>query len=263
MGYKFVGVLFIVVIALAAVAFLVQPPPAPLYIPGQVYNPTVPAANEKVVCIVFDDGWKCQLDALPVLERFNFTATFAIVPSYTSYPDYMNWQDLAIVVQKGNDIESHTLTHADLDNVDNATLYKELAESQQILRSKGYPANILIYPYGDQNETVRRAVAQYYLAARGIDEGQCNLTSIDPYNIDSYGIYNNTSMADFAAHLNGTQGSVVTLLYYHKINNENVNMAITKETFQAQMQYLKDNGYTTKTMSQLFLRSTTTPTPSP
>jgi hypothetical protein len=32
-------------------------------------------------------------------------------------------------------------------------------------------------------------------------------------------------------------------------------MAIPIETFQAQMQYLKDNGYTVKTISELFLKT--------
>jgi peptidoglycan/xylan/chitin deacetylase (PgdA/CDA1 family) len=209
-----------------------------------------------VVCIVFDDGWKSQLEAVPILQSFNFNATFAIITAYTSYPAYMSWSDIAGLSKDGMDIASHTQTHADLSAVDNKTLYSELAKSQQTLRSKGYPANVFVYPYGDaaNNETVRQTVSQYYLVARGTDEGQYNITTADRYNLSSYDIYHGMSLGDFASLLNGTQGSNITILYYHKISSDNEDTAITKEAFQTQMQYLKDNGYTVETLSQLFLK---------
>jgi peptidoglycan/xylan/chitin deacetylase (PgdA/CDA1 family) len=225
-------------------------------IPEQIYEPAVPASNQKVVCIVFDDGWKSQLDAVPILQSYGFNATFAIVTSYTSYPDYMNWKDIAGLASDGMDIASHTATHCNLSKVDSATLYNEVFKSQQILRTKGYPANVLVYPYGgaSDNETVRDVVAQCYLAARGTVEGKCNLTVCNRYNLPSYDVYHDVSLEDYADYLNGTGGSVVTILYYHKISNENEDTAVSAETFQAQMQYLKDNGYTTQTLSGLLLK---------
>jgi hypothetical protein len=114
-----------------------------------------------------------------------------------------------------------------------------------------------VYPYGDAagNQTVRDAVAQYYLVARGTVEGKCNLTSYDRYNLQSYDVYHDVSMQDFAGFLNGSGGSTVTILYYHKISDANEDTAVSLATFQAQMQYLKDNGYTTETLSQLFLKT--------
>lgn len=248
------------VVAFASVAIIAEinsglfaPPPIPI----QIYQPNPPEPTEKVVSIIFDDGWKSQLDAIPVLEQYNFSVAFAIVASYPDYPDFMNWKEIAFIAQKGHDIASHTLTHPRLSTLDNETLHTELSKSQQILRSKGYPANILVYPYGDgnDNQTVRDAVAKYYLLARGTEIGKYNLTSPDRFTITSYGIYNYTTMTDFADYLDGTQGNNVTLLYYHKISPENIDMAIPIETFQAQMQYLKDNGYTVKTISELFLKT--------
>ncbi len=228
---------------------------APAY-PKQVYEPTLPAADERVVCIVFDDGWKSQLNAVPILESYDFSATFAIVTSYPGYPAYMSWADIAGIAQRGNDIASHTLTHMNLSSTDEATLKAELEGSQQALRLKGYAANVLVYPYGagSDNATVQAVVAQYYLAARGTQAGKCDMATFDRYSINAYDIYHNTTLADFGRLLNGTQGSNVAVLYYHKIGNENLDTAVTPETFQAQMQYLKDNGYTVKTLSELLLK---------
>lgn len=225
-------------------------------IPSQTYEPTIPLPDQKIVCIVFDDGWKSQLDAIPVLSGFGHKATFAIVTSYTNYPDYMSWRDIRGLATDGMDIASHTDTHRNFSAVDSITLHGELSKSQQILRSRGYPANILVYPYGDagNNQTVQDAVAQYYLVARGTVEGKCNLSSFNRYNLQSYDVYHDVNMEDFARYLDGTGGANVTILYYHKIGSQNEDTAVSLETFQAQMQYIEANGYTVQTLSQLFLK---------
>jgi peptidoglycan/xylan/chitin deacetylase (PgdA/CDA1 family) len=226
--------------------------------PKQVYQPTIPSVSERVVCIAFDDGWKTHLEAASILESYNYTATFPIITSYVGYPAYMDWADIDSLAQRGNDIVSHTSTHCNLSAVDEATLQSELGTSQQVLSSKGYAADVLIYPYGEgaSNNTVCHAVAQYYLMAAGTQTGKCELNSLDRYDVTSYVVYHNTSLADFASNLNGTKGSAVTILYYHKISNENTDNAVTKEAFQAQLQYLKDNGFTVRTISEEFLKQT-------
>jgi len=226
--------------------------PAP---PSQVYAPTVPEANQKVVCIAFDDGWKSHLDAVAILEKYNFKATFGIIASYVGYPAYMNWAQIRELSQQGNDIVSHTQTHCNLSNVNSATLHFELSGSQETLRSHGYAADVLIYPYGEaaSNDTVRAVVAQHYLLARGDDWGKCNLPSLDRYNVESCSIYHNTSIAEFTSYLNGTVGNQVTVLYYHKVSDID-NGAVTLRAFESQMQYLKENGFIVRTISEQFLK---------
>jgi hypothetical protein len=80
------------------------------------------------------------------------------------------------------------------------------------------------------------------------------MSFFDRYNLKAYGVYNDTSLADFASYLNGTQGSNVTILFYHQISDEIDYTAVTQASFQTQMQYLKDNGYTVESLSQLFLK---------
>ncbi|MCW4019116.1 MAG: polysaccharide deacetylase family protein [Candidatus Bathyarchaeota archaeon] len=230
--------------------------------PTQVYQPTIPSADQKVAVIVFDDGWESQLNAIPIMDNYGFKASFAIVTSYVGYPDFMDWQQVAQIAQKGNDIVSHTHTHQNLSIANPETLNNELAKSQQILRSKGYATDILIYPYGEgfDNETVRDATAQHYLLARGTKSGKCNLSTADRYGLKSYGIYHNITSSQFASYVNGTKGSTISILFYHKIGNGTDDMSITEETFQEQMQYLRDNNFTVKTMSQLFLKPQPQPT---
>jgi peptidoglycan/xylan/chitin deacetylase (PgdA/CDA1 family) len=230
-------------------------------IPIQIYQPTLPAADQKVVCIVFDDGWKNQLEALPILQSYGYKATFAIVTGYTSYPQYMTWKEIRHIANMGMEIASHTHTHLDLGKANAQTIYDELSKSQAILRSRGYAANILVYPYGDsgKNQTVQEAVAQFYLLGRGTVEGKCNVASCNRYNLEAYDVYHDVDMADFKAYLEGTGGTNVTILYYHKIADGDEETAVSKETFRVQMQYLADNGYSVWTLGELFLK----PAPAP
>ena len=162
--------------------------PAAAPAPNQVYSPTVPTVDQKVVCIVLDDGWKTHIDAASILERYNYTASYPIITSYVGYPAYMNWDDIATLAQKGNDILSQTITHANLSAVNSTTLTTELADSRLTLRSHGYGADILIYPYGEatHNQTVTDKVAQVYQAAVGLEAGKADLSTLSRYNINSY-----------------------------------------------------------------------------
>src|SRR5262249_50556607 len=37
-------------------------------------------APRKAVCLTFDDGWRSQLLAVPILHRYGFKATFLLIP---------------------------------------------------------------------------------------------------------------------------------------------------------------------------------------
>jgi hypothetical protein len=168
----------------------------------------------------------------------------------------MDWQQVAQIAQKGNDIISHTHTHQNLSIANPETLQTELAKSQQILRSKGYAADVLIYPYGEgfDNETVRDLTAQHYLLARGTESGKCNLNSLDRYGLHSYGIYHNITSTAFASFLNGTQGSTINHLFYPKLAR-NRRLCPSPQRLSKRKCSTSRNNYTIKTLSQEFLKN--------
>lgn len=126
---------------------------------------------EKSVILTFDDGWFSQYKyAVPILEKYNFTATFFII---ASYPDpknklYMTWNDLKDLVAHNFDIESHTVTHAMLTKITSKKLVSELSESKKMLEEKlKIKVTTLAYPYYAQNIIVREAVKSAgYVGAR-------------------------------------------------------------------------------------------------
>jgi peptidoglycan/xylan/chitin deacetylase (PgdA/CDA1 family) len=225
------------------------------------YNLHVPQKGERVVCIVFDDGWQTQYtNGLPILDQYGFKATFAII---TSYPDklksYMGWNEIITLQKQGHDIESHTVDHPVLTRQDNATISYQLQQSQADLLKYGINAPLFVYPEGEGagNATVESCVQQYYLAGRGIN-GKClNMRQpFDRYALPGFTIGSATTVQQFKDYVNQADNSTIAIVYYHRISNEPVSTAITPDNFAAEMQYLHDNGFTVKTMKELFTSTT-------
>ena len=126
---------------------------------------------DKAIVLSFDDGWKTQYQyAVPILEKYKFTATFFIITSYVdnNYQAYVNWNNLKDLVANNFDIESHTKTHQILTRLTPLKLVDELSSSKKTLEDKlGIKVTTLAYPNYMQNKIVRNAVKNAgYLGAR-------------------------------------------------------------------------------------------------
>jgi len=125
--------------------------------------------NNKAVILSFDDNRIGDFTyAKPILDKYGFKATFFVICGKTTDKGAMNWNDIAAMKQDGMDIESHTMTHAHLDNLTQSQLEFEVGGSKQCLANHGYNATIFAYPYneGANNPNVVRTVAKYYDLAR-------------------------------------------------------------------------------------------------
>ena len=73
---------------------------------------------ERSIVISFDDGWKTQLRALPILKRYGFKAAFFIFPgggiesAKTRSRNYMTWDEVrAISDDPDFEVQAHSMTH--------------------------------------------------------------------------------------------------------------------------------------------------------
>lgn len=226
------------------------------------YQLNVPQAGQKVVCVVFDDGWQSQYTTgIPIMNKFGFKASFAIITGYVDdkNPKYMSWAEIVNLAKKGEDIESHTYSHLNLNIQSLPEIAFQLAQSQQDLKNHGINAKLFIYPDGGGagNATVENLVSSYYFIGRSINPGVLNMSQpFDRYDLPSYTMQNTTTLADFEQIVNQAGNSSVVIVYFHKIDYEDVDTATTPQTFTAEMQYLKSNNFTVETMKQLFTAPT-------
>ncbi|MEY2863747.1 MAG: hypothetical protein RLY58_1454 [Pseudomonadota bacterium] len=120
------------------------------------------------VALTFDDGYADNLlNALPVLQQYNAKATIYVVVDrhdrdWSTYKKaHHNSGELAqerkltdievqqLVASGLIEIGSHTLTHANLPTLDDATRVTELYESRQVLQQlTGQPITSFAYPFG-------------------------------------------------------------------------------------------------------------------
>jgi peptidoglycan/xylan/chitin deacetylase (PgdA/CDA1 family) len=140
----------------------------PLPLPAE--TPT----NSKFVIINFDDSHQSDYTyAKPILDKYGFKATFFevcnwIEAGYHESDISTTWQQIAALQQDGMDIQAHTMTHPNLNDLSQTDLDYEIGQSKQCLENHGINATIFAYPggRGADNPKIVNTVAKYYNLAR-------------------------------------------------------------------------------------------------
>ncbi|MEI8174994.1 MAG: polysaccharide deacetylase family protein [bacterium] len=149
----------------------------------------------KAMVLTFDDGWKTQYKyAVPILEKYGFTATFFIVSDYASlnYGAFMNIDELKVLIANGFDIGSHTKTHPVLSRISSEKAVIELTESKKTLEDAlGIKITTLAYPYYVSGKTIRDLAesAGYSGARAGLSKFKNSIDRI--YELKSREVVNN------------------------------------------------------------------------
>lgn len=92
--------------------------------------------NQNICCITFDDGYIGNfIFVLPLLKKYNFKATFFIVPKWIGTKHMMTWVQIKALIDEGMEIGSHTNTHKLLETCDRITTQEELEESRANIKT--------------------------------------------------------------------------------------------------------------------------------
>jgi peptidoglycan/xylan/chitin deacetylase (PgdA/CDA1 family) len=138
-------------------------------------------AEEKVVAVTFDDGYRSVLElAAPIMERLGIPGTLFVPTDHVgrdepmSWPGIdrwlggphehellpLSWEQLRRLAEAGWEIGSHTRSHPHLIKVSDKQLDEELGGSrQECERMLDEPCLSLAYPYGDHDARVIAAAA--------------------------------------------------------------------------------------------------------
>jgi peptidoglycan/xylan/chitin deacetylase (PgdA/CDA1 family) len=131
--------------------------------------------GNKFVIINFDDSHQSDYTyAKPILDKYGFKATFFEVCNWieAGYHDLdisTTWPQIAALEQDGMDIEAHTMTHPNLNDLSSqADLDYEIGQSKQCLENHGFNPTIFAYPNGKGSDDPKivNTVAKYYDLAR-------------------------------------------------------------------------------------------------
>lgn len=137
-----------------------------------------------------------------------------MVSGFINRKGYLTRQELLEMQNSGVfEIESHTVDHPQLTQLNPAQLWREVAQSKETLsKDFGRPVLFFCYPYGDYNNRVIRAVKQAgYLLATTTNEGYADPMVDGPYCLRRIAIHQGLSLRRFAALLHTSLPSSAVL----------------------------------------------------
>ncbi len=159
----------------------------------------------KPVMLTFDDGYLDNYTELyPLLKKYNVKATFFVIVDAIGNSRSMTKAQLKELSDSGLvSIQSHTMTHGYLDQMNASQLEHETYDSMlAIARITGKQPFVLCYPSGRNSALARSYTAKYYQYGLCMG-GTCYRTGAAPYLIYRYYISRTTSTATFLAYLHG------------------------------------------------------------
>lgn len=169
---------------------------------------------EKSVVLTFDDGWKSVLNAVPILKKYKFKATFFIVLEYIdgSYPAFLTWPELAeIASHQDFDFGCHSSTHpwipgnhliswlaGKTPNRSRKDVVDEIAGAKKVMEEKlQRPVVHYSWPSGWYNdELLAIARDSGYITTVTTDQG-LNMPGMSPMKIRRYPVYGQFSVEQF------------------------------------------------------------------
>ncbi len=115
------------------------------------------------VIISFDDDWQSQYDnAVPLLRKYGFTATFFVWVRAVGRAHHMTWDEIRELDAQGMEIGCHTLTHLILTKLkSDVQLRHEIVAAKDLIEAHiGHPVTSLAYPFGQYDERVVEAACE-------------------------------------------------------------------------------------------------------
>jgi peptidoglycan/xylan/chitin deacetylase (PgdA/CDA1 family) len=161
-----------------------------------------PLAPRSVV-LTFDDGFRSVGEtALPILSECAFVATVYCATAYVGgasswerspgMPEMamMSWDEILGLVAQGWDIGGHSVSHAHLPALPEASMREEVSEGRRILQDRtGCPVSSFAYPFGEYNQVCADAVTEAGFSSAWTmrpvaNRPGCDLFSLGRFNCD-------------------------------------------------------------------------------
>lgn len=224
------------------------PPPSP--------PPSSTQFSEGMVSFTFDDSWLSHYsNALPILQLAGIKGTFYLTtqPIQEGWIDFMTPSQVQTIASQGHEIADHTVTHPHLPQISSSQITNEIVNSRTYLQNlAGKSVTTIAYPYGEFNSTVVSLVKQAgYTSARGVEDETLSTPITDKYNLTGDCVLKSTNLATIKAKIDAAKNNKQWyILCFHEIRDLNDDYSIPAAEFQQIVDYIKQAGIKTVTVSE-------------
>jgi peptidoglycan/xylan/chitin deacetylase (PgdA/CDA1 family) len=151
------------------------------------------------IVITFDDGCESDLSiALPILKKNGFSATFYITLGFLGRPGYLLPHQVREIADSGFDVGCHSMTHAYLDDLDEAGLRREIADAKtQIEQILGRPVEHFSCPGGRWSPQVARVARHAGYRSVATSRIAANRRDSDPFHLSRVAVMRGTELTEF------------------------------------------------------------------
>jgi len=164
--------------------------------------------------ITFDDNYRFQVtQAMPLLNQYNYKATYFIVTNRVGNGYAPGWDTLNMLALQGHEIGSHSKNHADFYYLSQCpqcadSMVREFRDSRDTINARipSQQCETFAWPFGAVNAASIEVGKQYYMACRGSINQYEGSDPANFYNIMSQHVYHDTP-------LETVNGYVDTIVY--------------------------------------------------
>jgi peptidoglycan/xylan/chitin deacetylase (PgdA/CDA1 family) len=131
--------------------------------------------DKPYIAVSFDDGFKCSLRGVEILNRFGIKACFFLIGSMIGETDfdtikrfnrerllrppirYMSWDEVEMLLKTGHEIGGHTMTHPVLSKLSSQQIQFEIGESHRLLTRRLGKVKHFAWPFGSSSHINNQA----------------------------------------------------------------------------------------------------------
>ena len=229
----------------SALGFLITVATVPVSQAGSVAAPyqigTWEGFRPAAISYTFDDDCPNQYaEAVPMFHAAGLKMTLFTVTSWLG-----SWSQVQLAASYGDEIASHTVTHASLGSAALATVTNEEANSQSIINSYITDESCLTLAYPNCTVPSETITAQYYIAARVcsgtlVPSSPSDFLQISSYILGNTGSYTTgdsiNSLAD-----NAFNAKAWCVYLTHAIDGDSGYSPLSSTALQASVNYTSTN----------------------
>lgn len=136
--------------------------------------------EDNTIGISIDDADRSFLEtAWPILKQNNIPVTLFVNTSTINNKNYLNWDEIRLLITEGVEIGSHSHFHKHMPELSVGEIKNEIETSNKIfLKELGSIPNLFAFPYGEASEEIIEIIKKYkFKVAFGQHSGVVNETS--------------------------------------------------------------------------------------